>query len=75
MFAGSLDGQKASKGVFLTTSTFTAEARQFARSIAKRVVLVDGVELAELMIDTGVGVTTVVTYEVKKVDEDYFEPT
>lgn len=74
MFAGSLDGQKASKGIFLTTSTFTAEARQFVKSIGKRIVLIDGVELADLMIDNGVGVTTLVTYEVKKLDEDYFDP-
>jgi restriction system protein len=74
MFAGSLDGQRASKGVFLTTSTFSADARAYVAGIGKRIVLVDGNELAELMIDTGVGVASVSTYTIKRVDEDYFEP-
>lgn len=72
-FSGGLDGQKATKGVFLTTSTFTAEARRFVREIGKRIVLIDGLELAGLMIDNGVGVTTVATYAVRAVDLDYFE--
>lgn len=74
MFAGSLDGQRASKGVFLTTSTFSADARAYVAGIGKRIVLIDGTELAELMIDTGVGVASVSTYTIKRVDEDYFEP-
>ncbi|MHB8394627.1 MAG: restriction endonuclease [Candidatus Dormibacteria bacterium] len=72
-FAGSLDAHHAHKGVFITTSAFTEDARQFAGSIEKRIALIDGLTLANLMIDNGVGVTTQETYEVRKVDLDYFE--
>lgn len=72
MFAGSLEGQRATKGVFITTSAFTAEARAYVRSIGKAIVLIDGRELAELMIDHGVGVATVATYQLKRLDVDYF---
>ena len=71
-FAGSLEGQRARKGVFLTTSTFTREAEEYVTRIEKRIVLVDGEELAQLMIDHGVGVAEVATYQVKRVDADYF---
>ena len=71
-FAGALQGQRARKGVFLTTSTFSAEARQYATLIDTRIVLIDGKELARLMIEHGVGVSTATTYEVKKIDFDYF---
>lgn len=71
-FAGALQGQRARKGVFLTTSTFSAEARQYATQIDTRIVLIDGKELARLMIEHGVGVSTATTYEVKKIDFDYF---
>ena len=71
-FAGALQGQRARKGVFLTTSSFSAEARQYASTIEMRIVLIDGKELARLMIAHGVGVATAATYEVKKVDLDYF---
>jgi restriction system protein len=72
-FAGSLDMHRARKGVFITTSTFTADARDFVTRIEKRIVLIDGVQLAELMIDHGIGVTEVRSYAVKRVDSDYFE--
>jgi Restriction endonuclease len=72
-FAGALQGQRAKKGIFLTTSNFSAEAIQYASFIDTRIVLIDGEELAGLMIDTGVGVTKVATYEVKRLDSDYFE--
>lgn len=72
-FAGSLDAHHAHKGVFITTSSFTEDARQFASSIEKRIALIDGLTLANLMIEHGVGVTTQETYEVRKVDLDYFE--
>ena len=55
-FAGSLEGQRASKGVFLTTSYFTAEAEEYVRRISRRIVLVDGRTLARLMYDYGIGV-------------------
>lgn len=73
-FSGSLDGQKATKGVFFTTSTFTGEARDFVRSIGKRIVLVDGIELAHLMIEHQVGVEVLATFKVYRVDSGYFEP-
>ncbi len=73
MFAGSLEGQRASKGVFITTSAFTADARSYVKSIGKKIVLIDGEELAQLMIDHGVGVTDVNHYVTKRVDQDYFE--
>jgi restriction system protein len=71
-FAGSLDGVGATKGIFVTTSTFRQGAREYVERIAKRIVLVDGAELARLMVEHKVGVRTRTTYELKKVDEDYF---
>jgi restriction system protein len=71
-FAGALQGQRARKGVFITTSTFTKEARDYVSRIDSKIVLVDGDELARLMVDNNVGVSTVSSYEVKKVDSDFF---
>lgn len=71
-FAGALQGQRARKGVFITTSSFTREAQTYADSIQTRIVLIDGAQLAELMIDHGVGVTSIKNYEIKRVDSDYF---
>jgi restriction system protein len=71
-FAGALMGKQASKGVFITTSKFTNEARDFVRSIQSKIVLVDGEQLAEYMIDHNVGVSVIDSYEIKKVDLDYF---
>jgi restriction system protein len=71
-FAGSLEGQRARKGVFITTSQFSREARDYVAIIEKRIVLVDGEQLTQLMIDHGVGVTEVASYIVKKVDSDFF---
>lgn len=70
-FYGALAGQRANKGVFITTSTFTAQAHEFARSV-ERVVLVDGTRMAELMIDHEVGVT-MRPLRVPKLDSDYFD--
>lgn len=73
-FAGSLDYHGAKKGVFITTSSFTTDGRQFVGKIGeKKIVLIDGLELAQLMMDYDVGVTTVNTYAVKRMDSDYFE--
>jgi restriction system protein len=72
-FAGALHGQRARKGVFITTSTFTKEARDYVAHIDPRIVLIDGHELASLMIDHGVGVTLDRVYELKRVDSDFFE--
>lgn len=71
-FAGALQGAHASKGVFITTAIFSSQARDFARSINARVVLVDGPQLTRLMIEHGVGVTTRQSYHLKRVDQDYF---
>ncbi len=71
-FFGALHGQRATKGVFITTSTFTSEARAYADSVTPRVILVDGKELANLMIDHDVGVTVARAYRVKRIDLDYF---
>jgi restriction system protein len=72
-FSGSLDGARASKGVFITTSSFTPDARSYVRGIGKHIVLIDGPMLADLMIEYGVGVVTERTYVVPKVDLDFFE--
>lgn len=71
-FAGALQGQRARKGIFITTSEFSKEATDYVSRIDSKIVLIDGKALAELMIDFGVGVTSVATYEVKKIDSDYF---
>ena len=71
-FAGALQGQRARKGIFLTTSTFSKDAQEFVSRIESKIVLMDGETIAQLMIDYGVGVNTVATYELKRVDSDYF---
>lgn len=72
-FAGALQGQRAKKGVFITTSAFTREAKDYVRIIDTRIILIDGEKLASLMVEYNVGVSVVERYEVKKVDTDYFE--
>ena len=71
-FAGALLGQKAKKGIFITTSSFTKEAINYAESIENKIVLIDGEQLANFMIDFNIGVSKVGVYEVKKIDNDYF---
>lgn len=71
-FAGALQGQRARRGIFITTSDFSREAREYASRIDTRIVLIDGTQLTQLMIDHNVGVTPQVTYEVKRIDSDYF---
>jgi restriction system protein len=71
-FVGGLEGHRATKGVFVTTSYFPSSAYDFITRVSKRVVLIDGPELASLMIRHRVGVRVKDTYEVKKIDEDYF---
>jgi restriction system protein len=71
-FAGALQGHRARKGVFLTTASFSAEAIDFASRIDSKVVLIDGPTLAEYMIESNVGVSPWQTYEVKRIDTDYF---
>ena len=71
-FAGSLEGFRARKGVLITTSSFSREARDYVERIEKKIVLIDGEQLAQFMIDYGIGVTEVASYTVKKADLDYF---
>lgn len=72
-FAGALQGQRAKKGVFITTSSFTKEAKEFVSLIESKIILIDGEYLAKLMVEHNVGVSTVGQYEVKKIDSDYFD--
>jgi restriction system protein len=71
-FAGALQGQRARKGIFITTSNFTKDALDYVNNIESKIILIDGRQLAELMIDHNVGVTPVAAYEIKKIDSDYF---
>ena len=72
-FVGALQGQRARKGVFITTSSYTGEATDYVSRIDTKVVLIDGQQLAGLMIDFDVGVSVAASYIVKRVDSDYFE--
>lgn len=71
-FAGALQGVRAKKGIFITTSYFSEGAREYVATIDSKIVLIDGTELAQLMIDHGIGVTPHQTYEIKRLDSDYF---
>lgn len=71
-FVGALHGQRAQKGIFITTSRFSAEAQDYARQIDPKIVLIDGTELVQLMIDHDLGVSPVETYVIKRVDSDFF---
>ncbi len=72
-FAGALDGVRAKKGIFITTSGFTQDALNYVKGIEKKIVLIDGKQLANLMIEYNVGVSPIATYTIKRVDTDYFE--
>ncbi len=71
-FVGALAGQGAKKGVFITTSRYTNEARDYQPRNETKIVLIDGEQLAELMIDHNLAVSTVNTFEIKRIDNDYF---
>ena len=74
-FVGALQGKRARKGIFITTSEFSNRAREYISAIDSRdskVILIDGQQLAQRMIDHNVGVSTAKTYEIKRVDSDYF---
>jgi restriction system protein len=71
-FAGALQGKRAKKGIYITTSAFTKEAFEYSKSIDSKIVLIDGERLAELMIEHNVGVTVVEGFQLKKVNVDYF---
>ena len=72
-FAGALSGTACKKGIFITTSDFTKDANEYASMIDSRIVLINGVRLSNLMVDHGIGVTRATSYEVKRLDSDYFE--
>lgn len=72
-FVGSLAGFRANKGVLITTSGFSAEAREYVQTIGARVILIDGAELTRLMLKYGLAVNTKVTYDLRRIDSDYFE--
>ena len=74
-FVGALHGKRAKKGVFITTSTFSADALAHVDHIDPKVVLIDGRRLAEPMIDSDVGVNTAAAYSVKRIDSDYVDDT
>ena len=72
-FVGALAGKQAQKGVFITASNFTPDAIQFARGLSQKVILIDGIRLADLMIEHNIGVSTTRTIALKRIDTDYFE--
>lgn len=72
-FTGALASKKAKKGIFITTSTFPNSVYEFVRQVEYKIILIDGVRLAELMIENNVGLSIVNTYHVKTIDTDYFE--
>ena len=72
-FFGSLDRHKASKRLFVTTSTFSSSARETADFLSKRIVLLDGVQLAALMVQQNIGCRVEDTLYIKKIDEEFFE--
>ena len=72
-FAGALQAQKATKGIFITTSRFTEDARSYVSQIGSKIVLIDGNRLSNLMVEHDVGVSTVSLYPLKKIDTDYFD--
>jgi restriction system protein len=74
-FAGALQGQRARKGIFITTSAFSSDALEYTSRIETKIILIDGTRLAKLMFDHGVGVATASNYEVKRIDSDYFTDT
>jgi restriction system protein len=71
-FAGALQGKRAKKGIFITTSDFTSEAREYAKNIDAKIILISGQQLVELMWEYGIGLSSAGTYELKKLDLDYF---
>jgi restriction system protein len=71
-FVGALQGQRAMKGIFITTSNFSKDAREYVEKIDSKIVLIDGESLTQFMIDNDIGVSKVVTYEIKRIDSDYF---
>ena len=72
-FAGALQGQRAKKGIFITIGNFSKEAKEYTYKIDNKIVLVDGKQVTEYMIDKNLGVPLEESYLIKKLDQDYFE--
>lgn len=72
-FAGALQGQRASKGVFITTSTYSREAIEYAAAVSPKIILLDGEQLSRLMVEHSVGASTIGIYELKRLDSDHVE--
>lgn len=72
-FAGALQGKRAKKGIFITTSDYTNEGKEFVKNIDAKIVLISGRQFADLMLEHRVGVTVTATYELKKIDSDFFD--
>ena len=72
-FAGASHGQRATKGIFITTSDFSRDANDCISKIESKIVLIEGSRLAELIIEFGVAVATDTTWTVKRIDNDFFE--
>ena len=72
-FAGALMANKSKKGIFITSSDFSSDAYTFVKNIDAKIILINGEKLAEYMYDYNLGVSVEDTYEVKKIDDDYFE--
>ncbi len=71
-FAGALQGKRARKGIFITTSDFSEAAKEYVSNIDSKIILISGDQLAQLMIDFNVGVAVEEKYEIKRIDSDYF---
>lgn len=72
-FAGALQGRRARKGIFITTGTFSDKAVEYITQIDSKIVLIDGNQLAQYMINNNLGVTSTKPYDIKKLNSDYFE--
>lgn len=71
-FAGALQGKRARKGIFISTAYYSNEAKEFVRNIDAKIILIDGNDLAEYMIESNTGVSSLQKYEIKRIDSDYF---
>jgi len=71
-FAGALLGKKAKRGIFITTSTFSEKAIEYARNVENKIILIDGEQLTKYMVENGIGVSEVASYKINKIDLDYF---
>lgn len=72
-FAGALQGQRATKGIFITTSSYSRDALDYVSQISSKIILLDGLMLVRYMVDHNVGVSVTGKYEIKSIDSDYFD--